>query len=87
MSNKPLILKSPVTERYYFVRAYNTTNTGHILVTGKKEDVTEQINSILKPYGNELDIADKLYAHLSGKDTHFDSDADAIDWFMKEYNK
>jgi len=47
---KPLlILRSPLSLRYYATRAYKVIDEekGHIEVTGKKEDVTEQIERIV----------------------------------------
>jgi len=51
MANKPMILKSPLTDRWYFVRAYKDLGNGVIEVTGKKEDITEQMQNILSQYG------------------------------------
>lgn len=52
MSGKPmLILRSDLTSppRYYATRAYTVLgDKGHIRVTGKKWDVTEQIEQLLR---------------------------------------
>jgi hypothetical protein len=46
---KPIIVKSQLTGAWYLVRSYKVIDAekGHILVTGKKEDITDQINDIL----------------------------------------
>jgi hypothetical protein len=51
---KPLILQSPLTKNWYFVRSYKVIDEekGIVEVTGKKEDITEQMLDI-------LDILDK----------------------------
>jgi acyl-coenzyme A synthetase/AMP-(fatty) acid ligase len=53
MTNKTkplLILRSPLSLRYYATRAYKVIDEekGHIEVTGRKDDVTEQIEEIVK---------------------------------------
>lgn len=51
MKNKPMILKSPLSGNWYFCRAYKDLGNGVIQITGKKEDITEQMNNILSQYG------------------------------------
>ncbi len=50
MTTKPMkILHSDLTGKYYATKSYKWINEekGHLLITGKKEDVTEEIESIV----------------------------------------
>lgn len=48
-ARKPLrIFKSSLTGRYYAFRAYRELKGGGIVVTGLKEDVTDDIEKILR---------------------------------------
>lgn len=50
MSKPLMILESPLTGKIYATKAWKYTDEskGHIVVTGKKEDITEQVESIIK---------------------------------------
>ena len=49
-----LILKTPFTNKYFATRAYKELDDGRIMVTGKKEDVTEQIEGIVEEQHEQL---------------------------------
>ena len=49
MSKKTLILKSPLSGRYYATKAYKIIDKekGHVEITGNKDDVTDQIQDYI----------------------------------------
>ena len=46
---KPLmIFQSPITKRWYATKAYKEMDEGKFVCTGKKEDITDQIETIIE---------------------------------------
>lgn len=46
---KPLrIFRSMITDRYYATRSYKDEGNGNVTVTGAKDDVTEEIEAIVR---------------------------------------
>jgi hypothetical protein len=44
----PVIVRSPLTNRIFFIRAYKDLGEGRIEATGKKEDITAQFTALHK---------------------------------------
>ena len=70
-----LIIKTPFTEKYFATRAYKELDDGRIMVTGKKEDVTEQIEGIVEEQYEDLkEENERLREALSTFVSYFERD-------------
>ena len=84
-----IILKTAFTNKYFATRAYKQLDGGYIMVTGKKEDVTDQIEGIieeqheaLKSENDMLKKALKDCVEATGND--LDGNNNDYNWLIRE---